>query len=544
MYLLIQSLLCSEGRYKEQEMMHHPILINGEWREASFPVSSFKAVNPLSGRQLPDSFPVSSFLDLDEMLQAEEITRPEIIALSFERRAEFLKQLADAFKKNSEELTQTALAETGLPLKPFLLDQEFALMTRQLLEASEYCLNRTWCEATIDSRNNLRSIRGPLSGPIIVFGPACNPFSLNACGGNDFACAVAAGNSIIAKSNPSHPLTSYKLARIISDTTNRLKLPSGLFQFFFNTNCDLGYRLTAHPMIGALAFTGSRGAGLALKESADHAGNPAFLNMTGLNPVLILPAAVNERKNLIARELCDAVLTNEGQTCSKPGLVFLVENKESSSLIRNLVDEFNAGTCKPLLSDLVARKLDSQLSGFVRLGARKLTRKEFYQPNPFVYPYTVLHLDLKTWLKMASQFQEEAFGPVTIFVTLENENQFIEALKPLDSCSSISIFSETAGADDTLYKSIEPLLRGKTARICNDRMPGVTGPGSGMVSGGSFPASNQPGFTFSGMPAAIKRFTLLQCYDGVKHERLPADLQSQKPANKMIRLIDGEFTDQ
>ena len=524
--------------------MHHPIFVNGEWRDASFPVSSFKAINPLSGRQLPESFPVSSFLDLDAMLQAEEAARAEISAVSCEKRAEYLKQLADEFKNQSDDLTRTAHEETGLPLKSFLIEDDFARMLLQLGEAATHCLNRSWCEAAIDTSSNLRSIRGPLPGPIVIFGPACNPFSLNACGGNDFACAMAAGNSIIARSNPAHPLTSYKLAVIISKTAARMELPGAMFQFFFDTTSDLGYRLAAHPMIGAMAFTGSRGAGLPLKASADHAGNLSFISMTGMNPLIFLPAAIAERKTQLARELCDAVLANEGQTCSKPGLVFLVENKESSTLIRSMVDEFNAGSCKPLISDVVAHRLDSLISTFVRLGARKLTRKEFYQPNPFVYPYTILHVDLKTWLKMASQFQEEAFGPVTTFVTLENENQFIEAIKPLDCCSCLSIFSETSGSDNELYTKVATAARRKAARLTNNRMPGFTRSGNGMVHGGNFPASNQPGFTFKGMPAAIQRFTSIYCYDGFSNEHLPADLQNQKPATRMIRLIDGKFTDQ
>ncbi len=524
-------------------MMHHQIFVNGEWREASFPVSSFKAISPLSGRQLPDSFPVSSFLDIDEMLQAEEAARAAILSLSFEKRAEFLRQLADDFVRNADDLTKTANEETGLPLKAFLLDRDFAQMIRGLREASEYCLNRTWRQATIDSAHNIRSLRGPLSGPVVIFGPSCNPFSLNTCGGNDFACAIVAGNSVIAKSNPMHPLTCRKLALIIGETASRLQMPAGLFQFFYHTTPDLGFRLAAHPMIGALAFTGSRESGLPLKASADHSGNLSFMNMTGLNPLVLLPAAINERKAQLARELSDAILSNEGQTCSKPGLIFLVENKESSSLIRSMVDEFNAGSCKPLISDLVARHLDSKISGFVRLGARKLTRKEFYQPNPFVYPYTILHLDLKTWLKMATQFQEEAFGPVSIFVTLENERQFVEAMSPLDCCSCIGIFSDNAGADSDIYRDLEPVIRQKTARLANDRMPGCSIPAHGMVSGGNFPASNQPGFTFSGMPAAIQRFTIMNCYDGVRQDRLPADLKDTRPAVKMIRFIDGEYTD-
>ncbi|HPT45562.1 MAG TPA: aldehyde dehydrogenase family protein, partial [Candidatus Rifleibacterium sp.] len=259
-------------------MMHHPIFVNGEWRDASFPVSSFKAINPLSGRQLPDSFPVSSFLDLDAILQAEETARAEISAVSCEKRAGYLRQLAVEFKNQIDDLTHTAHEETGLPLKSFLIEEDFARMLQQIDEAAAHCLNRTWCEAAIDTNTNLRSIRGPLPGPIVIFGPACNPFSLNACGGNDFACAIAAGNSIIARSNPAHPLTSYKLAMIIGETAARMELPGGMFQFFFDTTSDLGYRLAAHPMIGAMAFTGSRGAGLPLKASADHAGNLSFIN--------------------------------------------------------------------------------------------------------------------------------------------------------------------------------------------------------------------------------------------------------------------------
>lgn len=117
--------------------------------------------------------------------------------------------------------------------------------------------------------------------------------------------------------------------------------------------------------------------------------------------------------------------------------------------------------------------MTAKISGFVRLGARKLTRKEFYQPNPFVYPYTILHLDLKTWLR-DRQFQEEAFGPVSIFVTLENERQFVEAMSPPDCCNCIGMFSDNAGADSDIYRDLEPVIRQKTARLANDRMPGCS----------------------------------------------------------------------
>lgn len=521
-------------------MIHQPILINGEWRDANFPVSSFKAVSPASGKQLPDSFPVSSFLDLDEMLQADENERGLIEKCNFGQRADFLELVAAQIENSAEELCQTANAETGLE-KTFLLEKELANTTANLRLAASYCRNRTWREANIDTRNNIRSIRMPLSGPVVIFGPADQPFVLNSCGGTDFACAIAAGNSVIAKSNPNHPLTCMKLAQIIHAASQQLKLPACIFQFFFNTTNDLGYRLAAHPMIGALAFSGTRRSGLALKENTDRAGNLGYFALSGLNPVFLLPAVISEKKTQLSKDICSSVLLNDGQSCNKPGLIFLVENKDSSTLIKSVVEEFNLRQSRPLLTDLIARALDTLVTNFIRHGARKLTRKEFYQPNPFVYPNTVLHIDAKTWLKFAVQFQEEAFGPVLIFVTLENESQFESIIKTLEGCRSASIYSQPTGPDQLLYANIARLLRRKTGRLINDRLPTTLTNSPAQVSGGIFPASGHPGFTASGLPAAIKRFSVLQCFDQVSQDRLPEDLGDRTDNNTMIRLIDDTY---
>lgn len=524
-------------------MIHQPILVNGEWREASFPVSSFKAVSPLTARQLPDSFPVSSFLDIDEMLQADSSERDLIDRLPFQKRADLLNLIADKIEQNKEEICQTAHTETGFAIDTRLEKTELPEMLQQLREGAQYCLNRTWREATIDTRKNIRSIREALHGPVLIFGPASMPLSRNSCGGMDFACAIASGNSVVSKSNPAHPLTCLKLAQIIHAALQELKLPRTLFQFFYNTTQDLGYRLVSHPMIGALAFTGSHKAGMLLKESTDHSGTLAFFNMTGINPVFWLPESVNEFRVELGKELCHAVMSDGGQSCSKPGVVFLLETKESSNLIKNITDEFNANQCKPLLTEDVARNLDLLVTTFTRLGARKLTRKEFYQPNPFVYPNTVLHIDIKTWLKCSTQFQQEAFGPLVIFVTLENETQFAAVVKTLENSMNTTIYAHEAGNDDQLYNMLEPALRRKSGKLINNHMPTERAQSQATVSGGPFPASVHPGFTATGMPAAIKRFTVLRCYDGVKHDRLPEDLQSQSPGGFMLRLIDDKYTE-
>jgi NADP-dependent aldehyde dehydrogenase len=63
-----------------------------------------------------------------------------------------------------------------------------------------------------------------------------------------------------------------------------------------------------------------------------------------------------------------------------------------------------------------------------------------------------------------------------------------------------------------------------------------------MNHGGPYPATGHPGFTAVGIPASLRRFGALQCYDGVRPNRLPALLADKNPTGKTWRLIDGQWS--
>ena len=79
-------------------------------------------------------------------------------------------------------------------------------------------------------------------------------------------------------------------------------------------------------------------------------------------------------------------------------------------------------------------------------------------------------------------------------------------------------------------------------RLLNDKMPTGVAVTAAMNHGGPFPATGHPGFTAVGIPAALRRFAMLQCFDNVRPHRLPAALQNQNPNGKMWRLIDGNWS--
>ena len=522
-------------------MIHQPVLIDGNWQEANFPVSSFKAAEPLTGKQLSLSFPVSSFLDIDEMLQATEKSFNEITALTAEQIASFLNSCAREIENNSDEICQIAAKETGLDQQARLAEKELPRMVDQLQQAAKEAQDRSWKQAVIDTKNNIRSIRSRLEGPVVIFGPSNFPLAFNACGGGDFAAAIVAGNSVIAKGNPNHPHTSMKLAQIISSVIRKMELPKTLFQFFHDTTHDLGYRLAGHPMIGALSFTGSRENGLKLKESADRSGNTIFLEMSGVNPLFILPEALEKAIGQISEDLINAHLDSAGQLCTKPGIIFLKNSDKARNFIDGIIKQFDSRKQQHLLTDRSARNLDSSISDFLRLGATKLTKKEFYPPELYLFPNTVMQTKLSNYMKHSRQFQEEAFGPVILFVLLESDTNFIEVARTVENCLAISVFGSGNG-DENIYRQISPVLRKKCGRLLNDKMPTGIKVSPAMVHGGPYPASGNSGFSAIGFPGSILRFTSVQCYENVKENRLPDELKNANPTGTMWRLVDHHWT--
>jgi NADP-dependent aldehyde dehydrogenase len=63
-----------------------------------------------------------------------------------------------------------------------------------------------------------------------------------------------------------------------------------------------------------------------------------------------------------------------------------------------------------------------------------------------------------------------------------------------------------------------------------------------MNHGGPFPATCHPGFTSVGLPASIRRFSMLACYDHVREDRLPPELCDRNPDGSLQRCIDGLWT--
>lgn len=518
--------------------MAEHVLIAGEWRDANAS-GTFKAVNPRTAEELPSEYPVSTWSDLDAMLDAATQAYRVMRLLPAETLAAFLDLYASKIEANIETLAEIADEETALGKSPRFINGEIPRTINQLQQAAEAARDGSWSTPTIDTGTGIRSMMRPL-GVVCVFGPNNFPFAYNGVSGGDFAAAIAAGNPVIAKGHPSHPKTSQRLAGLALEAVQETDgMPIAAVQFFQHASPEDGLKLMADHRNSALGFTGSRPAGMALKKACDDSGKLAYLEMSSINPVVLLPGALDEDLDAIVEAFLGSVLLGCGQFCTNPGLVLGLKGEGIDTFIAKVSEQFNAKAGGTLLNEAGQKSLASGIEAIKSAGAVCVTSGE--AGDGFSMPNTLLTIDGASFLAAPEKLQTEAFGNSSLVVIADDIDQLLAIVRTLEGNLTGCVYSATDGSDDEAYNSIEPDLSDRVGRLLNDKMPTGVAVVSSQNHGGPYPATGHPGFTAVGFPATLRRFCKLTCYDNVRDARLPELLQDASPT-RAWRWVDGAYT--
>lgn len=379
-----------------------------------------KVFNPYDGSLVDTTF-LAGTAELEEAIEAAREALGSMRELSSWKRYEVLMYIRNRLLELRDEFARTITAESGKPLRYALgeVDRSIQTFTVAAEEAKrlpgEY-LSLDWTPAGEGKEGIVRYF--PVG---IVAGIAPFNFPLNLAV-HKIAPAIAAGCPIILKPSSTSPLTTLKLAAIISETN----LPAGSISIL-PMGRTTGNSLVTDPRIALLSFTGSPEVGWKMKAAA---GKKKVLLELGGNAGVIVGKSADLQ---LALEKClSGAFSYSGQVCIHTQRIFVQQDifYEFSYRFAAMVNQIRSGD--PALDDTafssiideanairVENWVNEALAGGARLVSGGRRQGSWYAP-------TVL-TNTRDEMLVCSR---EVFGPV---VTLEPFDGFTEAVQRINN---------------------------------------------------------------------------------------------------------------
>jgi alpha-ketoglutaric semialdehyde dehydrogenase len=517
--------------------------INGEMligqRAVRGTAGQTRAVDPSRKETMEPDFGLATAEDVDAACTLAAAAFDSYRNTSPEQRAVFLETIAQGILDLGPALIERACSETGLPTAR--LEGERGRTVNQLRLFAKVVRDGFWLDATIDSalpervppRPDLRLRKIPL-GPVAVFGASNFPLAFSVAGG-DTASALAAGCPVVVKAHGAHPGTSELVGKVVQKAVADCGLPEGVFSMLFGDGRTVGQSLVGHPAIKAVGFTGSRQGGVALMRTAAqrHEPIPVYAEMASINPVFMLPAAL-EAGAALAQGFVDSLTLGVGQFCTNPGLVM--------GLAGASFDQFTAAAATALQAKPAGTMLTPGIHQAYQGGVERMSGIAGVQllaqggaAGPACSAQPALYLcDADTYLSTPA-LEDEIFGPCALLIRCRDQAQMLQVAEHMEGQLTATVHA--TGGDRALAASLMPVLERKAGRILFNGFPTGVEVAHAMVHGGPFPATSDSRSTSVGA-SAIDRFVRPVCYQNVPADLLPDALADSNPL-QLARIVDG-----
>jgi NADP-dependent aldehyde dehydrogenase len=458
-----------------------------------------------------------------------------------------LRLIAEALDGARADLVGVADLETGLG--EVRLNGELTRTCFQLEVFASVLAEGSYLEAMIDhagatpmgSRPDLRRMLVPI-GPVAVFAASNFPFAFSVAGG-DTASAIAAGCPVLVKAHPSHPQLSDAVAGLLIEVLTMAGAPRGTLAVLHGFAA--GRRLVTHPEIRAVGFTGSASGGRALDSLARGRPDPIpfYGELSGINPLVVTPAACAERAQQIAVGLADSVCLGGGQFCTKPGVVLLPAGPDGDRLLALLCETVTAREPAVALNAGIAAAYQRGVSDMREEGATLVAEGASAPPDGdgFWMRPAVLTAEAD---KLTGRALEEVFGPavlVTRYPAGTAGEEIGATLRRLPAALTATVH---ASDGDPLADLLAGVLAEHAGRVVWNGYPTGVAVSWAMQHGGPAPATTNSLHTSVG-PTAIRRFLRPVVWQDAPPDALPAELADDwhygtpRAVDPVPRRVDG-----
>jgi NADP-dependent aldehyde dehydrogenase len=505
--------------------------------------AEIRAVEAATGQKMEPAWKGGSAAEVDRACALAEAAFDTFRETSPELRATFLETAAQNILDLGDELIVRAMAESGLPRGR--LEGERGRTVGQLRLFAAVVRAGNWLDARIDPamparqplpRSDLRQ-RHIALGPVAVFGASNFPLAFSVAGG-DTASAFAAGCPVVVKAHSAHPGTSELVGRAVQKAVAASGLPEGVFSLLFGSGAQIGSALVADPRIKAVGFTGSRSGGLALVKIAQERPEPipVYAEMSSINPVFLLPAALSARAEKLAEGFVGSVTMGAGQFCTNPGLVLAVKGEGLDRFLATAGKAMSAAAAATMLTPGICSAYGQGVAKLAANAKVKAAGQGLAASGPTqgqAALFTVSAIDFLS----DPELQEEVFGAASLVIICDDTAQVHQVASKLEGQLTATLQMDEG--DHDAARALLPLLERKAGRILANGWPTGVEVSHAMVHGGPFPATSDSRTTSVGT-LAIRRFLRPVCYQDLPDALLPEALRAGNPLN-LWRLTDGEM---
>jgi aldehyde dehydrogenase (NAD+) len=335
-------------------------------------------------------------------------------------RMEKVERLLEIYKRRAEDMALAISREMGAPIDMALKNQVGAgswHMTNFINAFREFKFIRP---LPGNAANN-RIVMDPIGvvGLITPWNWPMNQVTLKV------VPALLAGCTMVLKPSEIAPLSSMLFAEFVDEAG----IPAGVFNLVNGDGAGVGTRLSSHPDVEMISFTGSTRAGKAISKAAAETLKRVSLELGGKGANIIFEDADGDA----VRRGAVHCFNNTGQSCNAPTRMLVQrpryeEAVETAKLVAETLAVDSAHKhgphIGPLVSETQYRRVQELIGKGIDEGARLvaggrgrpagLNRGYFVRPTVFA--------DVHNDMTIA---REEIFGPVLSIIPFDTEEEAI-----------------------------------------------------------------------------------------------------------------------
>jgi aldehyde dehydrogenase (NAD+) len=288
--------------------------INGKWVE---PLSSQrKGVENPANEEIVCEVALGNDADADRAIMAARAAFDAYTVWPVAKRIALVKRILEVYNARYEDFAQAMTTEMGAPT-------EWA-------RGAQAWAGQVHMEATIKAAEEMQweYMRGTTRivyegiGVCALITPWNWPMNQIAC---KVAPALIAGCTMVLKPSEIAPLSGVLFAEVCHEAG----VPPGVFNLVNGDGPGVGTRITSHPEVDMVSFTGSTRAGTLIAAAAAPTVKRVAQEMGGKSANIILPnadlaAAVEAGVN--------AIMSNTGQSCDAPTRMFVQRSRQAEAL--------------------------------------------------------------------------------------------------------------------------------------------------------------------------------------------------------------------